>query len=403
MKPENFDSSALGTLVYSHEHGFWWFNPQPLPRQLRLADETQMALSAADMAVGRLAGVGRMLRNPSLLTRPYAVREALASARIEGTQASLADVFQAEAAQRSISLNDAALVSRHIHALECGLREVREGGVTLALLRKAHRRLFQDDPTHRHTGEFREQPVWLGAATDRPDSAVFVPPIGVTMTEALRDWAQYIANPPRIPLLVRIGLLHYQFLTIHPFLDGNGRIGRMLVQFLLESERRLPAPLLYVSAYFSENRRQYYDRLQAVRERGELQAWLQFFLTAVAVQAEDGVERAERLLDLRESYRAQLAGTRSRGTDLVEMLFTNPVTTTAVVRQALSLSTQGALNLIRSLEARGWLQPLGHFGRGGASFWVAPEILTCLQAPLPGLNSSVVPGSDPETVQTLSK
>jgi Fic family protein len=321
-----------------------------------------------------------MLRNPRLITRPYAVREALASARIEGTQASLADVFQAEAAHQSISVNDAAEVSVHIAALDRGLEDVRTNGLSLRTLCRTHRRLTHEG-AQQPAGNLRRTPVWLGSPTARPETAVFVPPVGQAMSDSLQDWEEFLRHPPRIPLLMRAALLHFQFLTIHPFVDGNGRVGRILVQLILEHERRLNAPLLYVSAYFADHRREYYDRLQAVRERGEMQEWLQFFLTAVAAQAEDGVVRAERLLNLREQYRVELSGGRSRAAEVVELLFENPVTTTSIVRDKLGVTTQGALNLIRSLETRGWLEPLGNFGRGGARYWMAGEILRLLTSP----------------------
>jgi Fic family protein len=149
----------------------------------------------------------------------------------------------------------------------------------------------------------------------------------------------------------------------------------MLIQMVLEEERALSAPLLYVSAYFARNRRQYYDRLQAVRQQGEIDQWLQFFLTAVAVQADDGVKRARGLLDLREQYRQELSGNRSRASEVVDLLFVNPVISSTHVQHQLDVSNQGALNLLRSLARRGWLEPLGAHGRGGRNFWYAPEVL----------------------------
>ena len=173
--------------------------------------------------------------------------------------------------------------------------------------------------------------------------------------------------------------MHYQFLTVHPFLDGNGRAGRLLVLLFLAAESRLPVPLLYLSPFFEARRREYYDRLQAVRERGELQAWIQFFLTAVEAQANDGVDRAARLLDLRERYRTELAGSRNRASEVVELLFENPVITAAIVRDALQVSNQGALNLIRSLQARNWLVRLANVGRGGARMWLAVDVYNSIE------------------------
>lgn len=318
------------------------------------------------------------MKNPRLLMRPYAMKEALASARIEGTQAELREVLTAEARPDVRAVPEVGVVSRYLRALELGLQRVdRSKPIDIELVLEAHAALLGNIGPM--PGELRSQPVWLGSPTDRPESADFVPPVNSAMVRALDDWLEFVDNPPDLPPLIRAALIHYQFLTIHPFVDGNGRVGRLLVLLFLAAEDRLPVPLLYLSPYFETRRREYYDRLQAVRERGELQEWLQFFLTAVEVQANDGVDRAERLLDLRESYRSQLAGSRSRAAEVVELLFEYPVITTAQVRDALDVSNQGALNLIRSLESRGWLAKLGNAGRGGSHLWLAIDVFETIE------------------------
>lgn len=227
-------------------------------------------------------------------------------------------------------------------------------------------------------GEFRETQNWIGSPDDQIVTAAFVPPPVEEMKAALNDWETFVNDTPRLPLLVQCAILHYQFETIHPFLDGNGRLGRLLIVFFLTQRGRLPQPLLYVSSYFEANRHEYYQLLQGVRERGEWQAWIQFFLRAVAVQALDAVARAEELADLRETYRSALAGGRSRAPEVVDLLMGNPVLTTARLRNALGVSNQGAFNLLRSLEKRGWIVELGHVGRGGRSLWVASEVMNIL-------------------------
>lgn len=346
-----------------------------MPRELELEPETLLALSDADMALGRLSGVGGMLQEPKLLMRPYAVREALASARIEGTQASLTQVFQAQASHARPHA-DVEEVSAHIRALEYGL-ELAAEQLDLNTLYKVHAMLMKSG-RGKEPGRPRSVPVWLGSPTAKPQTAVFVPPIGDALERSLLDWEKFLTTPPRMPTLIKAALLHYQFLTIHPMLDGNGRLGRMLVLLYLRRENRISVPLLYVSPYFAARRREYYDRLQAVRERGEIQQWLQFFLTAVAAQAEDGVMRARRLLGLREKYRVELRGSRSRATDVVEALFTNPVITTSLIKKTLGVTSQGAMNLIRSLESRGWLEDIGTSGRGGARMWMASEVFSII-------------------------
>jgi Fic family protein len=310
--------------------------------------------------------------NPDLLLRPYAYKEALASARIEGTQADIEGLLQAE---RGPGVSDAAVevVSRHLPALDTGLDLVRAGAPpTFSLLRDVHRVLL--DPQIKRVAGRRIDPVWVGSPTDRPESATFVPPLGDALEQGLADWDDFVENPPALPGLVRAALLHYQLLTVHPFVDGNGRVGRMMVLLFLVADGRLTVPLLYLSPYFEARRREYYDRLQAVRERGEIQEWLQFFLTAVEAQASDGVQRARRLLHLREEYRLQLMTARNRSVAVVDLMFENPIVTTATVRERLGTSTQGALNLIRSLEGRGWLAQIGTGGRGAAKIWMAGEV-----------------------------
>jgi Fic family protein len=227
-------------------------------------------------------------------------------------------------------------------------------------------------------GELRNTPVYLGSPTDSAETAVFVPPLPPSLPTLLTDWERFANEPPRLPILIQCALLHYQFETIHPYMDGNGRLGRLMIVLYLRERGLLPAPLLYVSAYLEENRREYYDRLQAVRERGEANEWIQFFLTAVTAQSEDAVGRAETLFDLRESYRAQLAGTRSRASEVVDLLFENPFVTARLISDRLSITTQGALNLIRTLEGKGWLSVIGTIGRGGRVYWFAPEVFEIL-------------------------
>lgn len=380
MDPTRFAGSRFGTV---RQNGFAWFDPSPLPTTLDLDRETWLALSRADDALGRLAGVGRVLRNKDTLVRLYFMKEALASSRIEGTQAELKSAFQADARpQARRYFPEVATVLRVVRAIEFGFEEVeREGRVTTQLALSLHRRLFEGSG-----GVIRDHPVWVGSPTDRPETADYVPPLPDRLNSAMASWEDFATSNAELPPLIRAAMLHYQFLTIHPFRDGNGRVARILVPLFLSAEGRLPEPLLYLSPYFETRRRDYYDRLQAVRERGEIQQWIQFFLTAVEEQARDGVDRAERLLDLMDRYREELAGSRSRSIEVVDLLFQHAVVSAALVRDALDMSHQGALNLIRGLERRGWLVPTDSVGRGGAHYWLAQEVIDAVETspdPLP--------------------
>lgn len=363
-------------------HGFHSFIPAPIPRDLALDPQTVLTLSEADTALGRLAGAGRLLRNSHILVEPYITREAVASSRIEGTQASMAEVFQAAAGGgTSAEGSDVREVRNYIEAMNRGLARLAELPLCLRLIKEIHGVLMRGvRGRERQPGEFRSSPNWIGSPNDRPETAIFVPPPPDQLGNVLADLESFM-NEVDIPLppLVRCGLLHCQFETIHPFLDGNGRIGRLLIVFYLVQKGRLPVPLLYTSSYFEQNRREYYERLQAVRERGELQQWLQFFLTAVALQATDAVVRAEHLADLREMYRRELASSRSRAHEVVDLMLTNPVLTVRRVQQSLHVTQPGAQNLINSLRERGWLQALEFRGPGGRRYWLAAEVADVLE------------------------
>lgn len=362
------------------QHGFHVFVPAPLPREVPLTAETILLLSEADDALGRLAGAGRLLPNPHLLVNAYLTREAVASSRIEGTQASLSEVFQAVAGRATPPASDIREVENYIRAMELGLQRLAELPICLRLVREMHGVLMRGvRGRERQPGLFRREQNWIGSTGDRPETAAFVPPPVDAMGNALKDWEQYINDAPRTPLLVQCAMLHYQFETIHPFLDGNGRLGRLVVVLFLVERGRLPQPLLYISRYLEDNRSEYYQRLQAVRETGDIQAWLQFFLRAVEVQARDAVQRAERLVDVRERYRQALRGSRSRAPEVVDLLLSNPVITTKRIQAALGVTNAGALNIVARLEDHDILHPAGVFGRGGRRYWVAREVLDVLE------------------------
>jgi Fic family protein len=346
---------------------------------LDLELETVSSLSAADQALGRLAGAGRLLPDPHLLIAPYRMREAVASSRIEGTQASLSEVFDAEAGGRSAS-TDVQEVRNYVAALEHGLTRLATLPLSKRLLGEMHSILMDGVRGQEKTpGEFRRSQNWIGSPENRLDSAIFVPPTVENMWPALDDWEKFAHDPaPALPLLARTALLHYQFETIHPFLDGNGRIGRLLVVLHLVEQGALPAPLLPISTYLETRRDEYYARLQAVRERGEINAWFQYFFVAVAEVAQDAVRRAETLMDLRERYRRALRGSRSRAGELVDLMFSNPVLTARLVASRLKMSTQGALNLLRQLEDAKALDALTS-GQGVQGRWYASGILAALE------------------------
>lgn len=380
MQPEDYPSYAFGTVRRTPgRFGYFAFHPTSCPREMSLAPETVSALSAADRALGRLAGAGRLLPNPHLLVQPYLTREALASSQIEGTQASLSDVLEQDASGTPSRDPDIQEVQNYVAAFELGRRLLDELPLSLRLLRAMHERLMagvrgQD----KHPGEFRSTQNWVGAPGSTLEAARFVPPPVAAMQDALRDLERYLNEPTTLPPLVVCAMAHYQFETIHPFLDGNGRLGRLLVTLFLIANGELPEPLLYLSPYFERDRTAYYEHLQAVREHGRVQEWLVYFLNGVALQARDAVERVDRLVDLQTTYRQQLVDDRSQASAVVELLFGNPFVTTRRVTDALSITNAGANNLLRRLETLGILQQLSKRGQGGRLTWVASEIFTAI-------------------------
>ena len=366
------------------------FEPKPLPRELVLEAATIMKLSEADAALGRLAGAGRLLPNPHLLVNAYVTREAVASSRIEGTQASVTEGLEATLGGGK-PRDDIREVGNYVVALSHGLARLAGGfPLSLRLVKEMHEILMRGVRGQERTpGEFRRSQNWISSPDNRPTSARFVPPPVDLLPDALGQWERYLHDEdPQLPLLIRCALLHYQFETIHPFLDGNGRLGRLFIVLYLNERGRLPAPLLYVSSYFEARKPEYYDRLQMVRERGQIQDWLVFFLDAIEAQAADAVTRAEELADLRERYRAALAGSRSRAVELVDIALAQPILTVRFTREEMGISQPGAANLLRQLTDLGILSEVGE-GRGRRGRWFAHDVLQILDPTWGG-----TPGAD---------
>lgn len=307
-----------------------------------------------------MAGVGRLLPNPDLLIRPYLLREALSSTRIEGTRASLAEVLETEAGGETPNA-DVEEVVNYVEAMWWGLERLQELPISTRLICEVHRRLMAGvRGRERSPGEVRTSQNWIGRAGSTIETADFVPPPPGELADLLADWERFAHEESEMPLLVQDALLHSQFETIHPFLDGNGRVGRLLLVFFLVTRGRLPAPLLYLSAYLEQRRQEYYDSLQAIRESGDSLPWIELFLAAVETQATDAVQRAQRILELREGYR-EIAVTQAtpNALALVDLLCENPVVTARSVEAALGVSRPTALRLLKRMEDHGVLEEIG--------------------------------------------
>ena len=338
-----------------------------------------MSLSQADLALGRLAGAHRLCPRPE----PFAcflALEAISSSRIAGVHASLPDVLEAAVTDRSRDeASERTLCC--IRALERASFRVERGTpLSLRLVREMHSALT--DALRRPgsaPGEFRAGPAWISSPDGRPETARFVPPPVEEMGVALRAWESYVHDDSaRLPLLVRYALVHYQFETIHPFDDGNGRLGRLFIALQLMESGILPAPFLGLSGYFARHKKEYYDRLQYVRERGEIEAWLRFFLAAVAHEATAFLERAEQLSGLLARYERELGGHRSRVAEVAGLLVERPVLTVRYVQERLGLSQPGATNLLRRLVEEGIAREEGS-GPGTRHRWLGEAVLDILE------------------------
>ncbi len=334
-------------------------------------------ITEADRALSELVGTARNLPNPHLLTRPFLRREALLSSQIEGTQTSLSELFYFEASGAGTPPTpDVEEVVNYVMALEYGLKSLEYRPVTLSLLRDIHHRLLQGvRGASKSPGQFRKEQNWI-AAPGRPlHEARYVPPPPLQMRDALGDFETFLHTESDLPALVRIALIHYQFEAIHPFDDGNGRIGRLLIPLLLCKEGLLPRPLLYLSAFFEKNRQQYRDGLLAVSQHGAWEAWIRFFLQGVIEQSQDAVRRSDHLLRLWRTYRRRLQESSTSGLalKLVDELFEAPVTSVQSVVQKLKITPRSAQMTVDRLVNAAILQETT--GRQRNRIYVATEIL----------------------------
>jgi Fic family protein len=341
-----------------------------------------LALSRADAALSELSGLGSQLPNPHLLISPYLRQEAVLSSRIEGTQTSLSDLLIDELKEEPSSQGDVREVRNYVDALEFGIARLSEMPLSLRLVREINGVLVEGVRGEYATpGEFRRTQNWIGRPGSTIETADYVPPPPEEMHEALKNWESFLHDRETLPDLVQCALMHEQFEAIHPFLDGNGRVGRLLITLFLCERKRLSEPLLYLSAYFESNRAHYYDALQAVRAEGDWHGWLLYFLTGVDQAARWAATQAHDLVSIRERFRAEL-GTSARDLALLDELFRQPFVTVASASRILGVSNPTAAKAIGRLEGAGLLREIT--GRGWGRVFEAKPILEVLERPLPG-------------------
>jgi Fic family protein len=328
--------------------GYRAFIPRPLPPTINYSPRLLELLSDADTALARLDAASDLLPNPELFVSMYVRKEALLSSQIEGTQASLADVLAAEAKGRQRARPFGEYFN-YVRAMNHGLDTMKSLPVSLRLIREIHKVLLQGTRGgHLDPGEFRTKQNWIGASGCTLNDAKFVPPPPEQVLDHMSGLEKFLHDTAPMPLLIKAALVHCQFETIHPFLDGNGRIGRLLITLLLIWKARLVRPVLYLSYFFKQNRQEYYDRLQAVRETGAFEDWIEFFLRGVAVAAADGAQTARKIQELREKHREQVTSRfqSSAAVGLLDFLFRQPVITVAGATQSLKRSKPVANKLV---------------------------------------------------------
>lgn len=356
---ENNDNRA-GRFV-TQPSGYQAFLPAPLPPEppIDFDDDLLALLSKADVGLGRLDGVVKVIPDPDFFVAMSVRREAVLSSQIEGTQSTLEDLLEVELEPESRGrYGDVGDIVNYVAAMRYGLERLDELPLSLRLIREIHGELLKDGRGAQATpGEFRTSQNWIGPAGAPLQRATFVPPPVPDMKQALSDFEKYLHIEAGGSQLVQIGLAHAQFETIHPFLDGNGRVGRLLITFLLVRAGILRGPLLYLSYYFKLHRTEYYDRLMAVRRRGDWEGWLRFFLEGVALTAQEAGDTAEQIFALRESHRAQvMKETGTNGLKLLSTLFQRPLVNVNLVATELAVTFPTANRLVAKFEELGILE-----------------------------------------------
>ena len=347
--------------------GYRAFIPAPLPPKPPIAysGTLQTLLSEADRNIGRLDALASMLPNPNLFVAMYVRHEAVLSSQIEGTQSTLEDVLAYEAdAVRADTPKDIGEVVNYVRAMNHGLARLSALPLSLRLLREIHGELMQGvRGGDKSPGEFRTSQNWIGAAGSTLRNAAFIPPPPHELIACLGQLETFLHDArDSVPLLVRCGLAHAQFETIHPFLDGNGRVGRLLITLMLCEDRALSRPLLYLSLYLKAHRAEYYDRLNAIRLQGHWEPWLIFFLRGVSLTAQAATRTAQEIVALREAHRTAVAK-NAKALALLDNLFQQPTVSVNRVAQWMQCAYPTAAKLVRDFESRAWLKELTGYGR----------------------------------------
>ncbi len=341
--------------------GYRGFVPAPLPPDppLEIDPSLLATLSRADQAIGRLAGVALLLPNPDLFVAMYVRREAVLSSQIEGTRTTLEHLLTFELDVKGQDIpDDVGEVVGYVRAMNHGLARLATLPLSLRLIRELHGELFRGFGPTKDPGEFRRSQNWIGVGGGTLADAIFVPPTPPEMHRALDNFERFLHEREAFPALIHCGLAHAQFEMIHPFLDGNGRVGRLLITLLLCERGILQRPLLYLSHYLRRLRAEYYERLTAIHEVGDWEGWLRFFLRGVGEMAEEAARTAQRILALRDEHRSlvQRSGLGTRALSLLDLAFERPVLNANLVTKTVGASFSTASKLLEQFRRLGLLE-----------------------------------------------
>lgn len=388
MNPKEFNTKRAGEIFEYQDEGetVVTFLPSPLPPEISYEEDMVRLVEEAASNLNDLKGTGRNLPNPNIFIQPYILKEAVVSSQIEGTRTSFEEaVIQAdEEVEDTRETRDLQEVRNYAEALEYGMDRLGKEPLTVDLIRRIHEKLMSRvRGEERSPGEFRDKQVHIGEIGVSREDAEFVPMPPEKIEEAMEDLIEFIQEDHSMPYLVKSALIHYQFETIHPFEDGNGRMGRLLIILDMLNKDKLTQPLLYLSEYFNNNKIRYYEKLQNVREKGEYEEWIKFYLRAVKNQSKKSTETAVKILDKKEDYRNKL---RERGVPencmiLMEQMFDLQSRTISDISEELNVSYHTARSYIRALRGENIAEELERDGR--EQHYILGEILDMMDEQSP--------------------
>ena len=363
MNPEAFKNSTAGKCIrIITQPPYWAYVPNPLPPKIELDWDLASLLSEADITLGKLSGAGQLLPNPHLLIRPFIRREAVTSSRIENTQSGLDDLFFFEADETERSpMSDVTEIINYVLAMEYGIKRLEDLPISYRLICEIHEILMKDVRGENATpGQVRTSQNWIGSPGCTLMEATYVPPPVPEMKQCFSDLEKYIHSNPREPALIQCALVHYQFEAIHPFVDGNGRIGRLLITFMLLERGLISQPLLYLSDFFEQHRDEYYRLLLNVSQKGDWKAWITFFLNGVRQQSEDALLTIQKLLALQNRYKEIAVGQRVPKivNHLIDYLFASPVISVSALSKAWEITYSTVQRGVNYLIEKGILKEI---------------------------------------------